>query len=179
MNEMKVITQQKGVALVTALVLLVGVTLFSLSSLYTGLTEMSMAGNEEERIRAFQRAQSGIEVIMSDGSNFTVAGAVGASNCTATRSGETCNRTNLSLPDGLDETKHWVKVERLTPEFGCPPRVWATSCDAFKVAHFAVDSRFSNVLNRGGRAQIQEGYMFLVPEPGEQTITNTEGTPDG
>ncbi len=162
--------KQNGAVLVISLILLVGVTLVSLSSMHTGLLEIVMSGNEEARTAAFQRAQSGVESLIADESNFTVSGSVGDTNCTATRSGETCNQTNLSFPTGFDNSKHWAKIERLNPEFACPPRMFATSCDIFQVAHFSTDSRYTNVASRGGRSEIVQGFMVLVPTPGEETV---------
>lgn len=162
--------KQRGAVLVVSLILLVGVTLVSLSSLHTGLLEIVMSGNEEARTTAFQRAQSGVESLIADDSNFTVVGSVGDTDCTATMSGETCNQTNLSFPSEFDVNQHWAKIERLNPEFACPPRMFATSCDIFQVAHFSTDSRFTDVATRGGRSEIVQGFMVMVPTPGEETV---------
>lgn len=162
--------QQRGAALVVSLILLVGVTLVSLSSLHTGLLEIVMSGNEEARTTAFQRAQSGIESLTMDETNFKVSGNVGDSDCTASMSGETCDQTNLSFPTGFDTAKHWARIERLNPEFSCPPRMFATSCDIFQVAHFSTDSRYTDVASRGGRSEIVQGFMVLVPTPGEEKV---------
>lgn len=163
-------SKQRGVVLAVSLILLIGVTLVSLASLHTGLTEIIMSGNEEAKTTAFQKAQSGVESIVADESNFEVVGSVGSTDCTASMSGETCTQTGLTFPTGFDSTQHWAKTERLNPEFACPPRVFATSCDIFQVAHFSVDSRFTDVVKRGGRSQIVQGFMVLVPTPGEETV---------
>ena len=161
---------QRGTALIVSLVLLVGVTLVSLSSIDTGMMELIMSGNEEARMTAFQQAQAGAESVLDEESNFLVAGLVGATNCTASKSGETCSQTSLSFPAGIDANKHWARTERLNPLLACPPRLFGTSCDIFQVAHFSVDSRFSDVTVRGGRAQVVEGFMVTIPLPGEEKV---------
>jgi hypothetical protein len=163
-------SSQRGAVLIMSLVLLVGITLVSVSSIDMGLLELVMSGNEEERMKAFQSAQAGVDAITSDELNFPVAGLAGETNCTATRSGETCTKTSLSLPGEFDTGKHWATIERLHPVFGCPPRAFGTSCDVFRVAHFAVDSRFTNVAARGGRSQVLEGFMVVVPQSGEDAV---------
>lgn len=170
MNRGRCKQSQRGAVLLVALVLLLGVTVVSLSSLNTGLLEMIMAGNEEARIAAFQRAQAGIDAIATDPANFPVVGGIGDTNCTGNITGETCTETNLSFPNGFDGARHSAKTERLGPLLACPPRGFATSCDAFKVAHFSVDSRYDEIENRGGSARLFQGFMVLVPEASEETV---------
>lgn len=169
---------QQGAVLLVALVLLLGVTVVSLSSLNTGLLEMIMAANEEARITAFQKAQAGIDAIASEPSNFPVVGGIGDTNCTGNITGETCTETNLAFPNGFDAVKHSAKTERLSPLLACPPRGFATSCDSFKVAHFEVDSRYDEIENRGGNSRLFQGFMVLVPEGSEETvISDSDITP--
>jgi hypothetical protein len=160
---------QQGVVLIVSMILLVGVTVLALSSQHTGLMEVLMSDNDEARTRSFQSAQSGIEAVATD-DNFPVVGDVGTSNCTASKSGVTCNQTSLALPGGFDTSKHWARTERLSPLYACPPRVVGTSCDNFKVAHFSVDSRYSGVPNRGGRSEVVQGHLIHVPVPSEETV---------
>ena len=121
-------------------------------------------------MKAFQHAEAGADTLVSDETNFPVSGLAGETNCTAAKTGETCTRTNLSLPGEFDTAKHWARTERLNPVFGCPPRAFGTSCDIFRVAHFSVDSRYTNVAARGGQSQVLAGYMVVVPQPGEEEV---------
>jgi hypothetical protein len=162
-------TGQQGAVLIVSTILLVGVTVLALSSMHTGLMEVLMSDNDEARTRSFQSAQSGIEAVATD-ANFPVVGGVGTSNCTASKSGITCDQASLTLPNGFDTNKHWVRTERLNPLYACPPRIVGTSCDNFKVAHFSVDSRYSNVPNRGGRSEVVQGHLIHVPVPGEEKV---------
>ena len=53
---------QKGAALIVGLLLLVIVTLLAVTAMGTANTELVMAGNEQFRERAFQAAETGIEM---------------------------------------------------------------------------------------------------------------------
>ncbi len=50
--------RQRGAALAIAMILLVGITVVSVAALNTGTLELMMAGNEESKMTAFQRAGS-------------------------------------------------------------------------------------------------------------------------
>ena len=169
MNTHTLHSRQQGVVLIVSMILLVGVTVLALSSLHTGLMEILMSDNDEARTRSFQSAQSGIEAVATD-DNFPVVGGVGTSNCTASKSGVACDQTGLALPNGFDTNKHWARTERLSPLYACPPRIVGTSCDNFQVAHFSVDSRYSDVPNRGGRSEVVQGHLIHVPVPGEEKV---------
>jgi len=67
---------QRGVALVTALVLLVILTMLGLSSMRTNVLEERMAANSQEITRAFQTAESGIEMAFDDADSFSVSNTV-------------------------------------------------------------------------------------------------------
>ena len=64
---------QGGAALITALVMLVILTLLGLSSMTTTTMEERMAANSQELNRAFQAASSGLELVFSDEEAFNTA----------------------------------------------------------------------------------------------------------
>ncbi len=158
---------QRGVALAVALVILVGVTVVSLSMLATSMLELVMAGSEEARTTAFQKAEAGIDAVAADINNFQVTGNVGHTNCTGGFSykyDETCDVTSLTLPSGYDATGSEVSVRRESPLEQCPPRGMSTSCESYSVATFSMDSRFDATQTRGGRVELVQGYLLLVPK---------------
>ncbi len=67
---------QRGVALVTALVLLVILTMLGLSAMRTNVLEERMAANSQEITRAFQSAESGLEMAFDDADSFSVNNTV-------------------------------------------------------------------------------------------------------
>jgi type IV pilus assembly protein PilX len=62
--------RQEGAALITALVMLVILTLLGLSSISTSTMEERMAANAQEINRAFQAASTGLEIAFTDETAF-------------------------------------------------------------------------------------------------------------
>jgi type IV pilus assembly protein PilX len=67
---LKPASAQNGAVLVTALIMLVILTLLGLSSMSTTTMEERMAANAQELTRAFQAASSGLEMVLGDGDAF-------------------------------------------------------------------------------------------------------------
>lgn len=65
--------QQSGAVLMTALVLLVIMTMLGLSSMSTSILEEKMAANSQDINRAFQSAESGLELAFSDEDAFNTS----------------------------------------------------------------------------------------------------------
>ena len=63
-------TQQQGAALITALVMLVLLTMLGLSTITNTTMEERMAANSQEINRAFLAASSGIDIVFNDGAAF-------------------------------------------------------------------------------------------------------------
>ncbi len=166
-HDLRLPDKQKGITLAVALMVLVGVTVVSLSMLSTSLLEMVMAGSEEARTTAFQKAQAGIDAMTVDVNNFQVSGNIGHKNCTsgfAYKYGGTCNATSITLPSAYDATGTEMNVKREAPLEQCPPRGMSTSCESYNVATFSVDSRFDATQTRGGHIELVQGYLILVPK---------------
>ena len=64
--------EQRGAALITALVLLVILTMLGLSSMSTNTMEERMSSNAQEKNRAFQAAEAGIEIAMTNADTFNI-----------------------------------------------------------------------------------------------------------
>ncbi|HIF50721.1 MAG TPA: hypothetical protein EYQ42_04180 [Thiotrichaceae bacterium] len=64
------IKNQSGAVLITALIMLVILTMLGLSSMTTSTMEERMAANSQEINRAFQAASSGLELVFSDEDAF-------------------------------------------------------------------------------------------------------------
>lgn len=163
--------RQRGVVLAVAMVVLLGVTVVSVTALSSSMLEIRMAGNTEDTARAFNVSQGALDAVISDAANFPIIGAVGYSTCTSTyasvaKPAGTCDRTDLALPASFDAAKDAARTERLDPLRSCPPRGMATSCENFKVASFAIEGHHDDVADGGGRANVHEGYLVLVPDLG-------------
>jgi len=65
--------KQNGAALVVGLILLVVVTVLAISGMNTATTELALARNDQNFENAFQAAETGIEIALSQGSFNTLA----------------------------------------------------------------------------------------------------------
>ncbi len=70
-KEVRINMKQQGAALITALFLLVVLTLLALSSMNTNIMDERMAGNSQEKQRAFRAAEVGIELAFDDEDAFS------------------------------------------------------------------------------------------------------------
>lgn len=65
-------TRQTGAALVVGLILLVVVTVLAISGMNTATTELAIARNDQNYENAFQAAETGLEIALSQGFFSTV-----------------------------------------------------------------------------------------------------------
>lgn len=160
-------SNQKGAILVVALMFLVAITLFTISSMRSSKIGLHMAQNEESRISAIQAAQALADAIVANPASTPVVGTTGFTACTAGQSG--CNRNDL--PVNNDALSYAVasdhiraRVERTGLVFRPPPRVVESSIDKFTSASFRVTTEYDRADEGLGRQQITEGVLVLVPK---------------
>lgn len=63
---------EQGAALITALIFMVILTMLALGSMNTSTLEERMAANSQEVNRAFQTAESGLEIAFNDANSFSI-----------------------------------------------------------------------------------------------------------
>ncbi len=171
-------TRQQGVVLCVALILLVVSTLLGLYATRDSTLQLLMAGNEQERMVAFETAQATIDAVLATKENYQVTGDPGQTNCNAAapelvREVESgCDRYTVESntaafaepPFSHYTDKIGVLITRMAPAFAPPPRGLETSADKFSVSSFSVRSHFDNTAGAGGRSEIMQGLMVLVPK---------------
>ena len=159
--------RQGGAILVVALLFLVAITLYTISSMRSSNISLFMAQNEESRVSAAQAAQALADAIVASPASTPVVGDTGYTACTA---GQTdCNRDDLPVNDPLlaraiDNSHLRARVERTGATFRPPPRAVQTSLDKFSSASFRVITTFDRVDDGLGHEQITEGVLVLVPK---------------
>jgi Tfp pilus assembly protein PilX len=161
------VRKQNGAILVIALIFLVAITLFTVSSMRSSKIGLLMAQNEESRISAVQAAQALADAIVANPASTPVVGKVGYTACTAGQ--YNCNRNDLPvnndiLQSAVDSNYLTAKVERTGTIFRPPPRVVESSIDKFTSASFTVVTEYDRVDEGLGRQQITEGVLVLVPK---------------
>ena len=169
MTRMTIVSRhrQQGAILVIALMFLVAITLFTVSSMRSSNLGLHMAQNEESRIAAIQSAQALADVIVANPAATPVVGKTGYTACTPGQQG--CNRNDLPItdPELSGEVAAYnlaAKVERVGSVFRPPPRVVESSIDKFTSASFRVTTTFDRVDEGLGRQQVTEGVLVLVPK---------------
>ena len=159
--------RQSGAILVIALMFLVAITLFTVSSMRSTNIGLHMAQNEESRIAAVQAAQALADAIVANPASTPVVGQSGYTACTAGQTG--CDSNDLPvqnqiLATAIDENHISARVERTGAEFKPPPRVVESSIDKFTTATFRVTTTYDRVDEGLGRQEITEGVLVLVPK---------------
>ena len=159
--------QQKGAILMVALVFLVAITLYTVSSMRNSKLGLHMALNEESRITAVQAAQALADAIVANPASTPVVGTTGFTACTAGQ--KNCNSNDLSvvnsdLTTSVAANHLSARVERTGLVFRPPPRVVESSIDKFTSAQFRVTTQYDRMDEGLGRQQITEGVLVLVPK---------------
>lgn len=158
---------QRGAILVIALMFLVAITLYTISSMRSSNIGLFMAQNEESRVAAAQAAQALADAIVASPASTPVVGISGYTSCTAAETG--CNRNDLPITDpvlayAVANNHISARVERTGTLFKPPPRAVETSIDKFSSASFRVITTYDRVDEGLGREQITEGVLVLVPK---------------
>ena len=159
--------KQGGAILVVALMFLVAITLYTISSMRSSNIGLFMALNEESRVAAEQAAQALADAIVASPASTPVVGGTGYTACTAGETG--CSRNDLPvtdpvLADAVANNYMQARVERTGVLFRPPPRVIETSIDKFTSASFRVVTTYDRVDEGLGKEQITEGVLVLVPK---------------
>ena len=159
--------RQRGAILVIALMFLVAITLYTISSMRSSNIGLFMAQNEESRVAAAQAAQALADAIVATPASTPVVGVSGYTACTANESG--CTRNDLPVNDpvlayAIANDYIAARVERTGTIFRPPPRVVETSIDKFTSASFRVTTTYDRVDEGLGREQVTEGVLVLVPK---------------
>jgi len=160
----RVASAQSGAALFIALIMLVLMTALTMSAMRFSMVGLRSAVNEELRVDAFQNAQSLIDMTLAVPGNTAVDGAVGMANCLPGITDADCWSNTIATGASVDTTTTSIKVRRLAPDFGPPPRGTGFSAVKFQGAQMQVESRYDGTVAGWGRDQLQEGVAVIVPQ---------------
>ena len=150
-----------------ALMFLLTITLFTLSSMRSSNIGLHLAQNEESRVVAEQAAQALADAIVASPASTPVVGTSGFTACTAGEMGCDHNDlpvTNPILANEIAANHIQARVERTGTDFRPPPRAVETSIDKFTSASFRVVATYDRVDDGLGRMQVTEGVLVLVPK---------------
>lgn len=167
------LNKERGAALLTALAFLIIITLLSINAIRTSTLELTMAGNEQTSAEALQSAQSAIDALITPASFPVTPSYVGCYNYTdgTTEAADCTPGAFHTLPAAITGLSHApvsnntnkVKI-RLDSDGSFVCRACESSASLFDGAVFTIESKYDNTDNRGGRAEIDEGFLMLIPK---------------
>ncbi len=152
-RQMPLRVKQEGAVLITALVFLVILTILAVTSMSTNTLEEKMAANSQETNRAFQAAETGVEIAMNDEAAFRTSNTK-ALDGTA---GDPYDKTLTGIGTyGAEADYNAVYLQRTRPPRGSK---WDSS---FAIYHFDVSATGRTV--SGAKTTIHSGAFQVGPD---------------
>ena len=166
MGSTRVPMDQRGSALLVAIIFLVVLGLLGLASMNTSRLELRMANNTEARTTALQAAQALLDAIAAIPSMTPVTGGAGYALCTP---GVTpCDAETIYMPDGpltdlVTDGSLSARVEITAPENSPPYRGLGFSADKFAMTPFEATATYDRAADGLGSATVTEGMVLIIP----------------
>jgi Tfp pilus assembly protein PilX len=179
--------QQRGVALITALVFMVTITLLGVISMRSSILELRLSGNEQARLEAYEIAQSAADQIVNNAENddgYLELKEKDYNVCTANlgdgattlpvADDSSCDQTDLVFDKSaapFNTGVLWIKVTQLT-EFSptsankLPRGLSGTSQLVFTSVQYQITANYDDTANGNGSAQVTQGFLKLIPTSG-------------
>jgi type IV pilus assembly protein PilX len=149
---------QRGSALVVALMMLVVLTVLGITGMNIASTELVMAGGEQDRTRAFNAAEIGVERAIR---NLDAVGtAVGATFNTGTVDVED-SPVSAATGDAIDT------YETTSAYRGCTDLINEFNGTKFEANHFQIQSQGNSA--RGARTGMVQGVIKVNTSFGQKT----------
>lgn len=162
---------QNGAALVVALLVLIIVTLIGLAGMRTGVLELHMSLNDEQRMRFSQTLQGSLEWVSSGNwdatkkllsSKIKLKGLPGEiTQCSSNYSGcpDSTWPGSATPPFSSNET---IVVRRLYPSYAPPPRMRGYEYSVgIPAAFYQIEATYNAKNNDSGYARAVQGMMLL------------------
>ena len=165
---------ERGISLFVSMILLAAITILTLIAARSTLLELTMAGNAQTRMSAFERAASAIDAMWDQRTSIINFNApVGNANCSnrfpnGVTPDPACTEFGIDLGDDASDSHVWVT--RIGGGEGiCPPDFVDTSCD-YDAVFFEFRSQFDgrnedNEANdeQKGNVIVTQGVLSLLP----------------
>ncbi len=141
--------RNRGTALIVTLILLSGLGALALAAAAAAMTALALAGHQQQVQNAFEAAEAGIVHALAQATVTRDAGAIGATAHPAELAGSASFRT----------------VTRAAIAPGALPTGFSIgeNADTFTARHFYIVA--DGQAGRFTRAQLEQGFYFVVPAP--------------
>jgi hypothetical protein len=160
-------SKQQGLAMITALMVLIALTLIVLSGSRNSTMQLRMSSNLQSRVDALEYAQAGLDFVKNNNDIKAVTGVT--SVCygdmstfyvsSVTTYSDNCTPTG-PLPSPIDTKTGLILVRETALEGDLPPNM-ATSVGLVEASYFRVYSAYDNTSNGQGRTMLGGGLMKL------------------
>ena len=162
--------QQKGAALIVALLFLVLISLVAITGAETSTLQLQMAGNEQSRLEAQQQAMAVIDAIMDDTDNAPIVGGIGFKICDTADTDASCDLKEIELassvttvPTGVDVDYFVTRVGPLEVDAPSMSEELASSASAYKFARQEITASIDGTDARLGNSVIVQGVQVRIP----------------
>ncbi len=147
---------QSGVALVIALIMIIVLTVVVLAASLTSIFEIKLAGNKRGATDAFFGADSGVQIVMADPSNFDLPGKYDAT-------GKYNYSANAANPN---PTKADIIIYHNSTQAGAPRGFGFSATGNYEFMHFLIESTGKDQVEVSpikSTSVIQQKAVRLVP----------------
>ncbi len=151
-----ILKNQSGVALVIALVMIIVLTLIVLAASFTSIFEIKLAGNKRGSTNAFFAADSGVQVVISDDTNFNLPGKY-----------DVTNKYHYSqIVSNPNPTKADIIIYHNSTQTGAPRGLGFSATGNYEFVHYLIESTGKDQIDLNpikSTCVIQEKVVRLVP----------------
>jgi hypothetical protein len=161
---------QSGAVLIVSLLFLLLITLVATTGAQTSTLQLQMAGNEQSRVEAQQRALALLDAIIDDADNAPVVGNIGFKICDESSTDTSCDLNAISLdttvttlPAGVDLEYFVTRVGPLEIDAPTMSEAEVSSASAYKLARQEVTATIDGIEERLGGATIVQGVNVRIP----------------
>lgn len=153
--------KEHGTALITALVLLVALTMIALSSAKSTSVQLIISGNDEVTVEAYEYAQSIVDAVTETPTNFKMGTSIGYTSCLKTETG--CNNDAINFTEPMFSGLNLQAKVTFLKSGPAPRKHNASSASQTSGAYFDITGQYDMTANKRGKANISQGYVLIVP----------------
>jgi len=151
----------KGTALITALVLLVALTMIALSGVRSTSVQLLISGNDETTVEAYEFAQSVVDAVIENSTNFAMGTSPGFTSCLNNAAG--CNNEAIDFTEAMFAGVN-IQAKVVFLKSGPAPRKQnASSLAQTNGAYFDITGQYDETTNNRGKADIVQGFVLTIP----------------
>jgi hypothetical protein len=157
-KENSILSNQSGVALVIALIMMVVLTVIALASTFTSIFEIKLSGNKRGSTDAFYAADSGVHVVVSNIANFDLPGKYD--------SGGKYDYTNYNGNTNYNPTNADIIIYHNSTQTGAPRGFGFSATGSYEFMHYLIESKGEDQIELSpikSTCTIQEKVVRLVP----------------